>query len=105
VQKTLAAVDQISMDVRAITGKLPTVMNAAQEAATSIKATADSLKGLTKEVPPLLRSAHTAMDDVNTIIRGAKKTFPVSTMIKNAEVQETGKPSAAQSLRGDQISR
>jgi hypothetical protein len=53
-----------------------------------------------------VRTANATLEDVNTIVRGAKKTFPVSTMIKNAEQKETVRTgSGLQSLRGDQVSR
>jgi hypothetical protein len=63
------------------------------------------VKNLAKEMPPLVHTANATLEDVNTIVRGAKKTFPVSTMIKNAEPKETARGGGAQSLRGDQISR
>lgn len=105
VQKTMTTVDQIAVNVRSVTGSISPLLVATQEAVNNLKATSEALKGLTKEVPPMVRSAHNAIEDVNTMLRGAKRTFPVNTMFKNAEPQETGKSSGMQSLRGDQIGR
>jgi phospholipid/cholesterol/gamma-HCH transport system substrate-binding protein len=106
VKKTVTSLDRIVGDVRAVTGKLPAVTDSAQEAVNNIKAATESVKNLAKEMPPLVRTAGATLEDVNTIVRGAKKTFPVSTMIKNAEQKDTGRPgSGLQSLRGDQISK
>ncbi|HEX9741752.1 MAG TPA: MlaD family protein [Nitrospiraceae bacterium] len=106
IKKTVNTVDHIAGDVRAVTGKLPAVTDSAQEAVDNIKAATKSVKDLTKELPPLVRAANSTLEDVNTILRGAKRTFPVSTMIKNAEPKETGRAgSGLQSLRGDQIKK
>ena len=106
VKKTVSTLDRIAGDVRTVTGKLPAVTESAQEAVNNIRAATESVKNLTREIPPLVHTANATLDDVNTIVRGAKKTFPVSTMIKNAEPKEPAKPgNGLQSLRGDQISR
>lgn len=106
IKKTVSSVDHITSDVRLVTGKLPSVTDSAQEAVNNIKAATESVKNLAREMPPLVRTANATLDDVNTIVRGAKKTFPVSTMIKNAEPKEAGRAgSGLQSLRGDQITR
>jgi phospholipid/cholesterol/gamma-HCH transport system substrate-binding protein len=106
IKKTVTTVDHIAGDVRAVTGKLPAVTDSAKEAVDNIKAATESVKNLAREMPPLVRTASTTLEDVNTIIRGAKKTFPVSTMIKNAEPREAGRSgSGLQSLRGDQIAK
>jgi phospholipid/cholesterol/gamma-HCH transport system substrate-binding protein len=106
IKKTVTTVDHIAGDVRAVTGKLPAVTDSAKEAVDNIKAATESVKTLAREMPPLVRTASTTLEDVNTIIRGAKKTFPVSTMIKNAEPREAGRSgSGLQSLRGDQIAK
>lgn len=106
VKKTVKSVDQITGDVRAVTGKLPAVAESAQEAINNIKEATASVKDLAREMPELVRAAHSTLEDVNTIVRGAKRTFPVSTMIKNAEPREPARPgSSLQSLRGDQIKK
>jgi phospholipid/cholesterol/gamma-HCH transport system substrate-binding protein len=106
VKKTVTSLDRVVGDVRAVTGKLPAVTESAQEAVNNIRAATESVKNLTRELPPLVQTANATLDDVNTIVRGAKRTFPVSTMIKNAEPKEPARAgSGLQSLRGDQISR
>lgn len=106
IKKTVSTLDHIAGDVRAVTGKLPAVTDSAQEAVNNIKAATESVKNLAREMPPLVRTANATLEDVNTIVRGAKKTFPVSTMIKNAEPKDTARTgSGLQSLRGDQISK
>ena len=106
VKRTVTTLDRIAGDVRTVTGKLPAVTESAQDAVNNIRATTESFKNLAKELPPLVHTANATLDDVNTIVRGAKKTFPVSTMIKNAEPKESAKAgSGLQSLRGDQVNR
>ncbi|MEK6619029.1 MAG: MlaD family protein [Nitrospirota bacterium] len=106
VKRTLAAVDGAVGDVRTATRKLPAVVDAAQDAVNNVKATTQSLKGITKDIPRLMRTAHATLDDVNLIVRGAKKTFPVSTFVKNAEPEAAGRSeNGLRSLRGDQLGR
>lgn len=105
IKKTVTTLDRIVGDVRVVTGKLPAVTESAQEAVNNIREATESVKNLTKEIPPLVHTANATLEDVNTIVRGAKRTFPVSTMVKNAEPKETARSGGQQSLRGDQISR
>ena len=106
VKKTVTMLDRIAGDVRTVTEKLPAVTASALEAVNNIRAATEDVRNLTRELPPLMNTANATMDDVNTIVRGAKKTFPVSTMVKNAESKESARPgSGLQSLRGDQISK
>jgi hypothetical protein len=52
-----------------------------------------------------VRTATTTFKDLNTIIRGAKRTFPVSTFVKNAGPEpEPILEGGPRSLRGDQLS-
>ncbi len=106
VKKTLAVVDRITVDVRTTTAKLPAIADSAQEVVNNLKATTESIKVISKDLPPIVRTAHATLDDVNMILTGAKKTFPVSTFVKNAEppAAERG-ASGLRSLRGDQVSR
>ncbi|TAJ06931.1 MAG: MCE family protein [Nitrospirae bacterium] len=107
VKKTLGKVDGIVTDVKATTAKLPPLVAAAQDAVNNIKASTESIKAVSKDMPPLVRTAHATLDDVNTIIKGAKRTFPVSTMVRNAEQMESvGRAgNGLTSLRGDQLPR
>ncbi len=106
IKKTVGTLDHIAGDVRAVTGKLPALSDSAQEAVKNIRDATESVKNLAKEMPPLVHTANATLEDVNLIVRGAKKTFPVSTMIKNAESKEAGRAgNGLQSLRGDQIKK
>jgi len=106
VKRTLATVDGVTGDVRKATVKLPAIMDAAQEAVDNVKATTAAVKGATKDLPRIVHTAHATLDDVNTILRGAKRTFPVSAMVKNAEPPaEGGGGNGLVSLRGDLGSR
>jgi phospholipid/cholesterol/gamma-HCH transport system substrate-binding protein len=106
IVKTVGTVDGIASDVRILTGRLPMVAASAQDAVDNIKVATESVRHLTKELPPLLRSAQATLDDVQTIVRGAKRTFPVSAMVKNADSKEMARTSLGyQSLRGDQVAR
>ncbi len=107
VKKTLGKVDGIVTDVKTTTAKLPPLVTAAQDAVNNIKASTESIKAVSKDMPPLVRTAHATLDDVNTIIKGAKRTFPVSTMIQNAEQPESvvRAGNGLTSLRGDQLPR
>lgn len=106
VKKTVMTLDRIAGDVRTVTEKLPAVTASAQEAVNNIRAATEDVRNMTRELPPLVNTANATLDDVNTIVRGAKKTFPVSTMVKNAEPKESARPGGGlQSLRGDQISK
>ncbi len=106
LKKTVGAVDTVVADVKTATAKLPGIMTAAQESVDNVKAATENIKGISREAGPMVRSAQAALDDVNTIIRGAKKTFPVSSMVKNAEAAPAQKPgNGLANLRGDQVSR
>ncbi len=105
VGHTLGKVNGIVTDVKTTTAKLPPLVEAAHDAVNNIKASTESIKAVSKSVPPMVRTAHATLEDVNLIVKGAKRTFPVSTMIKNAEQAEpagaTG--NGLTSLRGDQL--
>ncbi len=105
LKKTLGKVDGIVTDVKATTAKLPPLVTTAQEAVNNIKVSTESMKAVSKDMSPLVRTAHATLDDVNTIVKGAKRTFPISTMVKNAEQPEpSGRVgNGPASLRGDQL--
>lgn len=105
VKQTLKTVDGIVGDVKATSATLPGLAAAAKEAVTNIKVTTEAVKAVSRDVPPMVRTAQATLEDVNTIIKGAKRTFPVSTMVKKAEAAEAaGRPgNGLQSLRGDQV--
>lgn len=107
VKKTLGKVDSIVTDVKATTAKLPPLVTTAQDAVNNLKASSESIKAVSRDMPPLVRTAHATLDDVNLIVKGAKRTFPVSTMVKNAEQSESAGRvgNGLTSLRGDQLPR
>ena len=102
VKKTLVVADGIAGDVQGATAKLPGIASAAQDAVNNLKTTTENIKGVSRQVPPLIRTAHATLDDVNTIVRGAKQTFPVSVMVANAGPPPGDQPAARlRSLRGE----
>ena len=110
VKKTMANVDGAVGDVRSMTKKLPAILDSTREAIGNVKTSTEDIKDMTKhlrkQVPGLVRDATSALEDTNTILRGAKKTFPVSLMVKNAESKAPADPdNGLRSLRGDQVGR
>lgn len=103
VKKTLATVDGITADVKTVSRRLPELVGTAQEAIENVRATTQTIRGVGKEVPQLMRAAHSTLEDINTITRGAKKTFPISTMIKNAGTPSVPSENGIRSLRGDEL--
>ncbi|MGH7209090.1 MAG: MlaD family protein [Nitrospiraceae bacterium] len=104
VKKTLATMEGATSDVRAATRKLPGLVEAAQDAVNNVKSTTQSLKGISKDLLPIVQGASETLDDVSTIVRGAKKTFPVSAFVKNAETKAPSRSeNGLRSLRGDQL--
>ena len=106
ISKSLAVVDGIARDVKAMSGKLPAVIDSAQSTVQSVKTLTESVNSVTQELAPLLESAQTTMNDVSTIIRGAKQTFPISRFVRNAGDVTSSRPDEGiVSLRGDQLDR
>ncbi|HZS12658.1 MAG TPA: MlaD family protein [Nitrospirales bacterium] len=110
VKATIQRVDGVVGDVRAATKKLPAVMDTAQDAVANVRSATASVKqlaqDLNRDVPGLVRNGQSAMDDVNRILAGAKKTFPVTMMIKNAGAAPAPPvESGLRSLRGDELAR
>lgn len=103
VKRSLVLVDQIAGDVKMTTSKLPSVIESTQETVKSVKALTDSTTRVNQELMPLLHTAQTTMDDVATIVRGAKNTFPISRFVHNAgpAAPDTSNQGFV-SLRGDQ---
>jgi phospholipid/cholesterol/gamma-HCH transport system substrate-binding protein len=105
VRKSLATAEQIVEDVQSSTEQLPVLLNTVQESLNNVKAATESVKVTAKQLRPVVRSTQVALDETNTILRGAKHTWPVSAMVKNAGPEPTPGPGAAGSLRGDQLAR
>lgn len=102
-KRTLGTVDQAVNDVRAGTQRLPAIIETAQESLNIVKASTESLRTMSKQVRPVLRSAHVALEDTNQIIRGAKNTWPVSSFVKNAGPEPPPLEPNPGSLRGDHV--
>jgi phospholipid/cholesterol/gamma-HCH transport system substrate-binding protein len=105
VKKTLGTMDHAANDVRVGTQRIPAIVETAQASLNNVKTTTESLKTTSKQLRPVLRSAQTTLDDTNTILRGARNTWPVSAMVKNAGPEPTPPDPGAGSLRGDQVAR
>ncbi len=106
VKHSLALVDQITGSVTATTAKLPSVIDSAGETMKSVRSLTVAVTEATQELGPLLQTTHAALDDVSTLVRGAKNTFPFSRFAQNAGPP----PSPSHSLplinlRGDQLAR
>jgi ABC-type transporter Mla subunit MlaD len=105
VRATVQKADAAVTDVRIATKKLPPLLETAQQAVGNIAVATASVKDLTnelsREVPPLMDRGQQALDDVNRILSGAKKTFPVSTMLRNAPQPAAAPDRGLPSVRGD----
>ena len=104
VRKTLNRVGDVVEDVKASTAKLPAMVE-------NLKAATEDLKGLIhNDVPPLVSSVQGSMDDVNEILAGAKKTFPISVFAakgRAARAEENTATATAglRSLRADELTK
>src|SRR5579884_369485 len=106
INKRLSLVDGIARDVKMTTSRLPVVIDSAEQTVRSVRELTDSVKGVAKELGPILETTQTTMDDISTIVRGAKNTFPISSFVKNAGAASAIQPSQSPtSLRGDRVSR
>jgi phospholipid/cholesterol/gamma-HCH transport system substrate-binding protein len=103
-RKSMDRVAEAVEDVKASTAKLPAVVD-------NVKATTEDLKDLVhQDIPPIVRSAQGTMDDVNEILAGAKKTFPISIFATKgrARAEEdagSGAASGLRSLRRDDLDK
>ena len=71
-----------------------------------MKTLTESVNSVTQELAPLLESAQTTMNDVSTILRGAKQTFPISRFVRNAGDVPSSRPDQGMvTIRGDQLER
>jgi phospholipid/cholesterol/gamma-HCH transport system substrate-binding protein len=101
-RKNIDRVGDVVEDVKASTAKLPAMVE-------NFKAASEDLKGLIhNDVPPLVSSVQGSMDDVNEILAGAKKTFPISVFVakgKAARAEDNAATSSAglRSLRADDL--
>jgi phospholipid/cholesterol/gamma-HCH transport system substrate-binding protein len=106
VQKTLKTVDGIAGDVKQLTARLPAVLDTTQATAKSVQGLSESVKTMTDDIGPIFQSTQAVIDDLATITRGAKRTFPISRFVANAgQAPAAGKESGTVGLRGDDLSR
>ncbi len=87
-------------DVQAATGKLPGVVD-------SVQGAVDNVKAITEDVPPLLRSVEGTLEEVDEIVTGAKRTFPISTFAEKGRAARAGERTVPvpRSLRRDDLVR
>ena len=75
---------------------MPPTLDKVKEALTSVQSSAENVKVITQDVrqmvseikgdvPPAVRAARTAAQDAALITDGAKKTWPISSFVKNAD--------------------
>jgi phospholipid/cholesterol/gamma-HCH transport system substrate-binding protein len=102
LQKTLNRVGDVVEDVKVSTAKLPEIMDSARGSLDNVKGLTGDLRG---NVPPLMTSVQGTVDDVNEIMAGAKKTFPISTFVGKARSVriEEGAGLSPRSLRRDDL--
>jgi len=95
-------------DVKTTTAKLPAVVDSAQGAVDNVKAiTGDLRSTVHQDVPPLVRSVQGTADDVNEVVAGAKKTYPVSAFAAKGRAARAEERAATvpRSLRADEVVR
>ena len=96
-----AAATSARNSLAALEKDMPPTMEKVKEALTSAQAAADNVKLITQDVrqmvseikgdvPPAVRAARAAAQDAALITDGAKKTWPVSTFVKNADPAKAG---------------
>jgi phospholipid/cholesterol/gamma-HCH transport system substrate-binding protein len=104
VRKTLNRVGDVVEDVKSSTAKLPAMTE-------NFKAASEDLKGLIhNDVPPLVSSVQGSVDDVNEILAGAKKTFPISVFAAKGRAARDEDNAAflsagLRSLRADELTK
>ena len=99
VRKITAQAEAAATSMRNSLGELekqlPSALDSAQATLKQAQASADDVKAITQDVrrmvdeikgdvPPAVRAGRAAAQDAATITDGAKKTWPISTFVKNA---------------------
>lgn len=93
-------------DVKTTTAKLPAVVDSVQGSVDNVKAITSDLRSMVhQDVPPLMRSVQGTADDVNEVVAGAKKTFPISTFAAQGRAARAEERAvvAPRSLRVDDV--
>jgi phospholipid/cholesterol/gamma-HCH transport system substrate-binding protein len=91
-----AAATSAKNSLAALEKDMPPTLGQVKEALASVQTSADNVKRITEDVrqmvseiksdvPPTVRAARSAAQDAAVITDGAKKTWPVSTFVKNAD--------------------
>jgi phospholipid/cholesterol/gamma-HCH transport system substrate-binding protein len=104
-----AAATSARNGLAALEKDLPPTMDKVKESLANAQAATDNVKAATqdvraiiqdakRDVPPTVRAARGAVQDVAEITDGAKKTWPISTFVKNSSVGTSGTATSAGSL-------
>jgi ABC-type transporter Mla subunit MlaD len=91
-----AAASSARNSLAALEKDMPPTLDKVKEALTSVQTSAENVRIITQDVrqmvneikgdvPPAVRAARAAAQDAAVITDGAKKTWPVSTFVKNAD--------------------
>lgn len=92
-RQSVNRVGEIVEDVKTTSAKLPAVLD-------DVKAATNDLKGIIHEdVPGIVNSAQGTMEDVNEIVTGAKKTFPISLFASKGRTARVAEGSQAGPLK------
>ncbi len=100
-----AAATSARNSLAALEKDMPPTLEKVKEALNSVQSSAENIKVITQDVrqmvseikddvPPAVRAARTAAQDAAVIVEGAKKTWPVSTFVKNAGSPKGTTPTA-----------
>ncbi len=102
-----AAATSARNSLAALEKDMPPTLDKVKEALSSVQSSADNIKIITQDmrqmvseikadVPPAVRAGRAAAQDAALITDGAKKTWPISTFIKNADAppSHANKPAA-----------
>ena len=103
-----AAATAAKNSLTALEKEMPPTLNQVKEALASMQTSADNIKTITNDVkqmvdeikgdvPPAVRAARSAAQDAAVITDGAKKTWPVSTFVKNSTLPKSATPTTAES--------
>ena len=106
VRKSVDRFGDAVEDVKGATAKWPSVVDAAKEAVDNVKNMTGDLKEVVRnDVPPIIRSARGTVEDVNDILAGAKRTFPLSAFAAQGRAarSEESAPIGPRSLRKDDL--
>lgn len=101
-----AAATSARNSLAALEKDMPPTLEKVKEALTSVQTSADNVRLITEDVrqmvteikgdvPPAVRAARTAAQDAAVITEGAKKTWPISTFVKNAPSTKSTTPTTA----------